>query len=106
MHTIAKGFGLPQVLVGVAVVFLGASIADGNAVASFSVIGIAFGIIVSGALFWCFGSIVDHLIAIRRALEVAPYEAKAPFGRTVDMSRWSAADRDRYLQQQEAQQAR
>lgn len=74
MHTIVKGFGLLQVVVGVAVAFLGASMASDTVSGALTVLMAAFGIIVSGALFWCFGAIVEHLIAIRRALEGRPLQ--------------------------------
>ncbi len=72
MHTIVKSFGFLQVLVGIAVAFFGASMAGDTVSGALTVLMAAFGIIVSGALFWCFGAIVEHLIAIRRTLENRP----------------------------------
>jgi len=69
MHTIVKAFGGLQALIGIAIGAFGINMASQNLTAGLSVIGIAFGVIVSGALFWCFGAIVQHLIAIRAASE-------------------------------------
>lgn len=69
MHTIVKVFGGLIVLVGLAIAFFGVAAARDSAAASFTIIASAFGVIVTGALFWCFGAMVEHLIAIRRALE-------------------------------------
>ena len=41
----------------------------GNTGALFGAIGIGGGLIVSGAVLYCFGTIVDHLAAIRQATE-------------------------------------
>jgi NAD/NADP transhydrogenase beta subunit len=75
MHLIVKLFGLIQVLVGVVVAVFAIVLLQSPA--GLTAAGLTFllfgtGLIITGALFWCFGAIVEHLVAIRRALESRP----------------------------------
>lgn len=69
MPTIVKSFGWVQIVFGVAIAFFGAMRAGDNVVGALWLVGTGFSLIVSGALFWCFGAIVDHLAAIRAGID-------------------------------------
>ena len=72
MHVIIQGFGLLIVIGGGALMYFAgktAGEAAGGTMISVLVMATALGLIVSGAAIYCFGAIVQHLIAIRRISE-------------------------------------
>lgn len=73
MHVIIQGFGALVVLIGGAIIYIAlrsAGDAPGAPLVAVAVFGTGLGTVVSGAAIYCFGAIVQHLIAIRRNSEV------------------------------------
>lgn len=72
MHIIIQFFGIIVVIVGGAVLYFGlgaAGEAPGSGLVTVAVMATGLGTVVSGAAIYCFGAIVQHLIAIRRNSE-------------------------------------
>jgi hypothetical protein len=70
MHDIVKGIGVLAVGLGVVVIVAGLAIAGGKQMYAFlGFLWIGLPLILFGAMLYCFGAIVEHLIAIRKAAE-------------------------------------
>ncbi|MCV0396981.1 MAG: hypothetical protein K5872_08765 [Rhizobiaceae bacterium] len=69
MHGIVKFFGGIQIVIGIAVAGIGLMMFTETPAGGLTVVLAGFGVVVSGALFWCFGAIVEHLIDIKAELE-------------------------------------
>ncbi len=67
MHTIVKIAGGLTAFVGLVICFFGFRMAadSSSGLGGLWVIGIGLSTILSGAILYCFGAIVDHLAAIR-----------------------------------------
>ncbi|MBN7756109.1 hypothetical protein JYP46_04680 [Nitratireductor aquimarinus] len=65
MHGIVKFAGGLTVLVGLAALVFGIMVVADAGPGSVMVLGFGLSVILSGAVLYCFGAIVEHLAAIR-----------------------------------------
>jgi hypothetical protein len=71
MHQIIKAVGIAAIAAGILIVLIGVGLifsGDPNFTLA-DILWIGFSTILSGAVLYCFGAIVEHLIAIRLATE-------------------------------------
>ncbi|MBS9720232.1 hypothetical protein JYU29_05975 [Tianweitania sp. BSSL-BM11] len=79
MHKIVTGVGTLIAVVGLIIMVYGASqLVDKNPVGTPAAL-IGMGVLLSGSMLYCFGAIVEHLIALRRISEkqLAIFEQRA-----------------------------
>ncbi|MBX3580036.1 MAG: hypothetical protein KF723_22760 [Rhizobiaceae bacterium] len=102
MHNVVKACGVFLVAFGIIGIVLVFEAYRYIGVAAIPVYAPAIGLVVAGALLYCFGAIVEHLIAIRAssASQVALLEAMSGRQAPPDMSLWSSANRSRYISEQ------
>ncbi len=102
MHQFIQIVGALIAIAGLAVA--GLALANGVTSATWMVLAFAAGIALPGAMLYCFGAIVEHLVVIREnsRRQLALFETLV--GRKAsdvpDMSKWSQRDRERYEAQQ------
>lgn len=71
MHQIIKAVGIAAIAAGLVILLVGFGILSSGepSFTPMGVLGISLPAMLSGAVLYCFGAIVEHLIAIRAATE-------------------------------------
>lgn len=81
MHGIVKFFAAIEILISVAVLLFGMLAMAQSGLAAISIVGVGLGLLLSGALLYCVGQMVEELIAVRKSTEAQAAFFAERFGR-------------------------